>query len=1270
MTTPNQPRLLREFIEIPESMNDADFVLELASGVSHAEETLREYVITDSLLTNFDHALGLIKASITGQRSKAAYLHGSFGAGKSHFMAVLHAVLRGEKVARERPEFAALLAKHDWMDGRKFLLVPLHLLGAKSLEQRVFGRYIDYVRVLHPGAQRIPAVHRSDALLDQMRNLREKIGDEKFIADLPGGEVEDEWGESSAFWTTEKLDAAFASAYEEELRRRLVNDLLQTWGRGFFRDAKEDAEAFVSLDAGLKEISRHANELGYDGLILFLDELVLWLINSAGDAQFVSREMQKVTNFVESGDPDRPVPVVSFIARQRDLREALGEGVSGAVELRILDTLDLAKARFDTVTLEDRNLPVIARERVLKPKNTEAEAAIARAFEQTAKLRQQVWDTLLGSGGGTGADIEAFRKTYPFSPAFMDTLVYLSSALQRSRTALKLMRKLLIRRREELRLGQLVPLGDLYDVITEGGDEPFTQKLKVEFEAAQKLYETRLRPYLLDTYDLRDDDLSRVQRGDAADAQLAGRVRAFSGDDRLMKTLLLSALAPTVPALHNLTASRLSALNHGSVTSPIPGTEVAQVARKVETWAGRFPEIKYVKADDPGVGLELVGVDVESVLSTARFADSDGARKNLIKRLLYKELQVTETGQYSGDRFDLTWRGSKRSVEVICGNVRDEHDLRDDAFHPADPTSWRVILDYPFDEGDHTPADDRVRVQGLTARGVHDRTVCWIPATLSAERMRDLRQLVVIDYVLHGQRFDEHAKELNPTDRHRARQTLAAQRDVLRGKLTETLRQAYGLTTKQPGDIVGGFDEHLHSLYEGLAPRLASGATLSDAMWSLADQMLAAQYPAHPDFDPDRSGATVKLADAKVVRDYVRRATEISDGRVEVDKAHRATMRRIANQLLIGEMHEAAFVLGSYWRQHFHQLAAKEGNTGDLSVTKLLEWIDLPEPRGLDTLLGHLIIACFAEQSDRAFVYRGAVLPTPPELNQIKDEMSLREERLPDLQTWETARRRAMEVFGHNPPEARRTRLATMFARQLSDDSRKYRDAAEQLVAQLEAHAQTLGLDPAAGEGRLHTAQAAADLLEGLGSRYGRLDIIEQLATADLGGPAQRVGKSIKSAAAVAEAIRTAKWDALQHIDSLPAPYDQDASRIFDRLQEDAAVDELTVALGPALAKAGAAAAELTRRANADAAEVLRAQRAAEKQAGATEAGGGEQVSRPTSSDARAPREDTPVTVTRPVDRPASATRTLAAAHLEGYAAEIAAEHSGATIEISWRVVE
>ncbi|MGW0058603.1 hypothetical protein ACWDTT_01570 [Streptosporangium sandarakinum] len=1199
MTSPNQPPLLRDLIDIPEEMSDSDFVLKLAEGVGDAESTLRNYVITDDLLRSFDRALGLIKAAVGGHSSKAAYLHGSFGAGKSHFMAVLHALLRGEKAARERVEFAGLLAKHDWLIGRRFLLVPFHLLDAKSLEHRVLGRYVDYVRSIEPGAP-IPAVHRTDALLEQARHLRGQIGDEAFIRGLPGDEEPDEWGETAAFWTPEKLDAAFAGAHadasdsdaehpvtvtdEDTLRRRLVNDLLQTWNVGFFTNAKEDAEGFVSLDRGLREISAHAKDLGYDALVLFLDELILWLANSVGDSRFVAREVQKITNFVESGDATRPIPVVSLIARQRDLRELVGEEVVGAVELGFQDTLDLAKGRFDTITLEDRDLPVIAQQRLLAAKNEEARAALARAFDQTSKVRREVWDTLLGSGDATGADIEAFRRTYPFSPAFMDTLVHISSALQRSRTALKLMRRILIRRRDDLRLGELIPLGDLYDVITEGGDEPFTHKLKVEFEAAQKLYDTKLRPHLLAQYGgLTEEEVARVRRGDMSDPRLAGRVRAFTGDDRLIKTLLLSALAPTVPALRNLTAGRLAALNHGSIVSPIPGGEVGVVARKVEDWASRFNEIKFTRGDDPSVGLELVGVDVDSILENARNAGADtaGSRKNLIRRLLYRELGVTETGHYDGDRFDFVWRGSRRSVEVVFGNVRDHHDLRDEAFRPAGPASWRVIVDYPFDEGDYTPADDRNRVQTMFSGGFRARTLCWVPASLSAERTQDLRKLVTIEYALHGQRFEEVAKDLSPTDRHRARQTLTGQRDVLRSRLADTLRQTYGLTLKQQGDVVTGFDDHLLSLTEELHPRLPSGAALDDAMEGLAAQMMASQFPAHPDFDPDRVGAAavVRPAEAKLVLDHVRRAVEDPDGRVEVDKPHRATMRRIANPLLLGEMHEAAFVVGSHWRHHFHRCANQDGVTGDLKVSALLGWIDRPEARGLDRLVANLVIACFAEQTDRAWVHHGG--PISPELTQIREDMALREDRPPGEEVWEAARERAAKVFGLNPPAARRARLAGIFARELSEAARRYRDAAHALVAELEAHHELLGLDLNAEEGRLATARRAADLLDGLGSQRDKLEVIEQLAAADVGRAPERVGTSIKSAPSVVAALRAARWDNFSLVGGLREPYGSRGRTLVETLRQVALADELTLpqSLASALAEMGSTAAGLIREA-------------------------------------------------------------------------------------------
>ncbi|WP_203994567.1 BREX-2 system ATPase PglY [Micromonospora lutea] len=1244
MSSPPSALLLRDVIDIPERTSTSDFVLRLADSVVDAESTLRDYVITDRLLGNFDEALGLIRSAVEGQASKAAYLHGSFGSGKSHFMGVLHALLRGEPAARGRDELAPLVAKHSvWLDGRKFLLVPYHLLDARSLEQRVLGGYVDWVRSLHPDAQ-IPAVHRTDALLEQAASLREKIGDAQFIAGLPGGDVEDEWGESETFWTPDRLDAAFGGAYSDELRRKLVNDLLTSWNKGFFSNAREDAEAFVSLDRGLTEISRHAKELGYHGLILFLDELILWLANSIGDQQFVSREIQKITNFVEGGDTRRPIPIVSFIARQRDLRELVGEEVVGANELSYQDTLNLASGRFDVIKLEDRNLPEIARRRLLKPRDATAAEAISRAFDATTKVRREVFDTLLGTDSGSGADIDAFRSTYPFSPAFISTLVHVSSALQRSRTALKLMRQLLVDRRDVLRLGQLVPLGDLYDVISGGGDQPFTEKLKVEFEMAQKLYDVKLRPYLLGQYGLTEDDLDAARRGHPV-GESAGRLRAFTGDDRLMKTLLLGALAPSVPALRNLTARRLSALNHGSITSPIPGGEVAQVSRKLADWAGQFAEIRISEGDDPVVSLELVGVDVDSVLATAKHYDNEGARKHIVHRLLWQQLGVPWSDSFFAE-VGLTWRGSRRVIEMVYGNVRDSNDIRDEAFHPSVRDGWRMIIDYPFDDGSHGPADDRQRVQDLTSR-THARTVCWIPAALTVERRNELGKLVIIDKLLEGQRFDSHAEHLNPDDRRRAHAALTNQRSALLAKLQGVLRQAYGLAAKQPNDVQLGFDDHLQSLTRALEPKLPMGATFNDALRSIGDQMLTHQYPAHPDFDPDRKGDPVRPPEVKAVFGYVQRAVESPEGRVEVDRAHRLTMRRIANPLRLGTMHEAAFVIEQEWVQHFHQKAASEGVTGELRVSDLFNWIDQPKPRGLDPIVAQLVVATFAEQTDRAFYLHGSQITPAPEPGRITTEYTLREESLPSEDDWKSAHARAVAIFGLRPLDLRRGRLVAIFGRDLVTEANRYRVAAHQLADQLDVHADHLRLDR--GTGRLATARAAAVLLDALTSGRSARETVERLAQAELAGPADRTGRSITSAAQVTTALAAAPWDTFEIIAGLPVPYADRGAAILAELRRVAQADELTAPLAPAL-----------RRAQSDATALLR------------EATGGGRTQAGSSGGAGAGTGGSANTASGGEPTRTGGSRRTGVNGIDEVVADLrrfAETHGEATIEVSWRVV-
>ncbi len=133
---------IKELIDLPERVHRGDFVLRLTEGVARPEETLRDYVVTPQLAMCFENALGFIRSALDSRTSKAAYLHGSFGSGKSHFMAVLHLLLQAEAGARSIPELASVVARHSpWMDGKRFLLVPHHLIGARNLESAIFGQY-------------------------------------------------------------------------------------------------------------------------------------------------------------------------------------------------------------------------------------------------------------------------------------------------------------------------------------------------------------------------------------------------------------------------------------------------------------------------------------------------------------------------------------------------------------------------------------------------------------------------------------------------------------------------------------------------------------------------------------------------------------------------------------------------------------------------------------------------------------------------------------------------------------------------------------------------------------------------------------------------------------------------------------------------------------------------------------------------------------------------------------------------------------------------
>jgi hypothetical protein len=1136
MTVP----LLKDLIHIPERVHQGDFVLKLSEGVTHADQTLRDYVVTPQLVDAFGNALGFIQQAVQTGGSKAAYLHGSFGSGKSHFMAVLNLLLAGNTQARATPELADVVARNGWTTGRKFLLVPYHMVGARDMESAVLGQYAEFVRKKHPEAP-VPGFYLAEGLFKDASALRLRMGDESFFAKLNEGAKREGggsggasgWGSFDSGWDAASFEAAMLEPPNGEERSRLVGDLISQFFSAY-RTIAGSGESYVSLDDGLSIMSRHARDLGYDAVILFLDELVLWLASHAADVNFVSREGTKLVKLVEATNADRPIPLVSFVARQRDLRDLVGENLAGVVQVQFSDVLKHWEARFHRITLEDRNLPAIAEKRVLKPVSEAARQTMQVAFDNILNMRRDVLDTLLT----TTADRDMFRKVYPFSPALVQTLIAVSAALQRERTALKLMLQLLVDRRADLELGQLIPVGDLYDAIAEG-DEPFSEGMRLHFENAKRLYTQRMLPMLERQHGVTWDAIKLGQ----ADATAAKNLR---NDARLLKTLLLGALVPEVESLKGLTAQRLAALNHGTFKSPIPGREAQDVLRKCRDWVSEISEIKITEDQNPVVSIQVTGVDIEPILRAAEANDNAGNRRKRIREALFGELNIADSGGLF-TTYEFTWRGTKREVELLYENVRE---MTDDRLRGRSG-AWTVVLDFPFDDANFGPADDLARLGEY--RGGDTRTLVWLPSFLSNKALADLGRLVVLDYILQGDRFDNYAGHLSFVDKVQAKALAKNQLDQLRIKLRSQLEVAYGIST-EPRDAVSNAlsaDQQFKSLDPTLSPRPPVGADFRAAFESLLGQLFAHQYPAHPEFETE-----IKASVIKKVWPEVQKAIEAPGQRGLVqDASTRKLVRAVVNPSQLGQMGETHLLIEPHWQARFAQSHARDGG-GVITVAKLRQWIDTPAPMGLPLELQNLIILTFAATTNRRFVMRGG--PYEPSIDSLPDELELREQALPDAAHWQTAVQRASSLFGLTPAQVLNAANVGRLVDEVRQAATLKRDATARLVAQVRDRSSRYA--PGVTGARQQTTESAQALLASL-TQAAEGDIVAALASATLQTSDAAVGRTLGQAQACADALTNTRWDMFDAMRDVKDHRHDAAASVLSRLSEVLTSDEHVVPL-------------------------------------------------------------------------------------------------------------
>jgi hypothetical protein len=988
----NNTPTLGDLFDLPERVNPGDFVLKLADVVDRPDEALKDYVVTDQLARCFDEALGLVDSALTSHESKATYLHGSFGAGKSHFMAVLYLLLQGNRAARSLEKLAPVVTKHNrWTQGKKFLLVPYHMIGADSVEQRLLGGYYDAVVQRHPDKPRPAGLFPSDSLIENACTLRTQMGDQAFFQAL-NGTASGDWGALEGDWDAAAFEKACKAGGESADRTRLVDALV----RSLFPAARQTA-GFVSLDEGLAVLSRHAQSLGYDAVILFLDELILWLASRSGDTAFVNREAPKLVKLVEAGTGNRPVPIVSFIARQRDLRTLMGEHALGAEVRNFEDALAYFEARFSKITLEDRNLAAIAKHRILRPKNETARLQIKQAFEKVKREPESVREVLLTSD----STLEEFEQLYPFSPALVKSLVVVSSALQRERTALKIMMQLLVEGRDSIRLGELVPVGALFGAMLEGHDA-FSTELRHQFDKARKLWEQKLRPALLRSAGLTEEQLLAASPED-------GKVRRFRTDERIVGTLVLSALAPEAETLRGLTARRLAALNYGTIKVPLPGGEPTVVEQRCRAWAAETGVIKFTGTSvDPVISLPLSDVDTSAILANAKHEDNTGNRLQKIRQLLFEELNIEYDGTFEISH-RVFWRATPRDTEVRFTNIWEA----DDATLRSDGDTWRVLIDFPFDRDHHTPFDDLNRLDEFrrTSREP-SQTLVWLPSFFSDGVQTELGRYVVLEFLLsNDDRLRQYSSHLSLADRAEAKTVLTNQHDQLKERLRRALRMAYGVMNPEPGILDEAHrlekEQQFRCLDDSVTVRPPAAADLRTALDNLIEQGLDGQYPAHPKFNKDEMRLTNALVQQAF--DKIREALEAPDSRVAIDRDTRKKLRPLLEPLELAHVGEQFLAVKTVWFDRFDPREEQLPNR-TATVGHIRKWINLPTRMGLPSVLENLVILTYARQASRMLTLQG--IPLPESLTSLRDDIALERQSLPEQAAWEEVATRASHIFG------------------------------------------------------------------------------------------------------------------------------------------------------------------------------------------------------------------------------------------------------------------
>lgn len=796
----------------PEDIRAMGFVVklrELDPNSVEVEQLVRDYVITPAVEKELPRILDDMKQVFDRGEEYGRFIHGSFGSGKSHLMTMLSLLIEGATPAWKK--FRPLLNAHRdakaskgadtadheaWLNKAELLVVRIHMLSVRG-RSTGFDRavYEGFNAALKQRGKQPFEFLNVDAIFDEVRREAKEYGDvvwKRLEAESIVGGRDD-------------FEAVAQGSIQAKER------FARTWLKYKGRDAV-DAGIDPRWSEGLRRMAEHAKTQGFGGIVLMIDEFLLWLAEKSGQ-EFVA-EINNLNVIVDHNTGQRPAPIFVFVARQRNLQEFFPDLVD---ESKIHEHLDHHAKRFEVTKLQDVELRHIVRGRVLRPKDAKAvQAAVSALSEKHSK----VLPALLAGG-----DIDYLRDVYPFHPALIEMLVDVTSLMQRERSALRLLYELLVIHYPTLPLGEFLPVGSAFPAIFPESGVEASKKVELMQDIHHQYY-SRLAPAM-------------VQMAKAAEE--AGeqwpdeRRRAL---DQLVKTVLLAEVSTRLKQ-GGLTIERLVQLNAVDVEGETFRGQVRVAETDLLTLQQRVPDLQVAGTGKTAIVRYVLGrVSLGEILGRAR-SKVGAQRFNVFWPALRKALGIAnskgfEDGGPNLGEYDLAWRRTKRRGEIKLGNVRE---MSYDDF-AAPEGAFKILVDYPWDEPGHTVDEDRLRATNVRKNKGLVYSVCWLPRHMSPTELGLLTELAAVRYLLSDPGQEDLLETLGPQDKAKVLEQAGIRAKTLEGQLDELLKEVY----VRHGEFFA-----LISDVDSSRPR----ETLAENLEHIATLLMDRRYPQHPTFLAD-----------------------------------------------------------------------------------------------------------------------------------------------------------------------------------------------------------------------------------------------------------------------------------------------------------------------------------------------------------------------------------------------------------------------------------